>query len=565
MNINVRRFCLLCLAGGWLISAVAAAGEPSVADLIGSLKNADEAVRENAIEQLGGMGDKAAAAVAPLTEALQDKSVNIRAHAAWALGQIGTPAQSSAAALVALLKDSDAKVRGQAIAALGKIRPDTRSTLPEFIKLLEDADPAVRLRVLNAVAEAGEAAVPGLIKSLKNDKAAYWACLVLRDIGPAAYSAVPALTEKLLAPQPEVRREALLALAAIGSNAASASAKIAALLDDEQLKTPATYALVRVGHVSADAEAKIRANAKSQDKFLSTTSMWALAMLHPSDKQLRKEAAEALVEGLKSQDSLIRVTSARGLAALPPAPDITIPIFEKAFKDADDATIRHALDALVSLGPTAVPRLIEALKHTGVRVEVASMLGRMGANAAPATEALAPLLLDKDPSDDKYVLLALAKIGPGAKAAVPTLVEVLKKGDSPEVHGIIYALGSIGPDAAPAVALIEANLKSDDVSLALISAWALAKIQPASSELAAKTVPVLIAGLSSPIPQFRQGAAEALGELGSLAKEAVPALQKALNDDEPSVRRAAVHAIRCINGTTGVRRGGPLRGILKRN
>ena len=563
MNINVRRFCLLCLAGGWLITAIATAGEPSVADLVGSLKNADDAVRENAAEQLGGLGDKAASAVAPLTEALQDKSVNVRAHAAWALGQIGAPAQPAASALVALLKDPDAKVRGQAITALGKIRSASNITLPELVKLLEDADPAIRLRVLNTIAETGEAAVPALIQALKNDKAAYWACLVLRDMGPAAQSAVPALTEKLAAAQPEVRREAVLALAAIGSGAASAATKITALLDDEQLKAPATYALIRVGRIPADAEAKIQANAKSTDKYISTTSLWALAMIHPSDKKIRQEATESLIEGLKSQDPLTRVASARALAALPPAPDITIPIFEKAFKDADEATVRHALDALSGLGPAAVPRLIEALKHTGVRIEVATMLGRMGATAAPATETLAALILDKDPSDDKYVLLALAKIGPGAKAAVPALVEVLKKGDSPEIHGVIYALGSIGPDAASAAALIEANLKSKDVSLALISAWALAKIQPASSEIAAKTVPVLIAGLTSPISQYRQGAAEALGELGSLASDAVPALQKALSDEEPAVRRAAAQAIRLINGTTGVRRGGLLRKFKK--
>ena len=30
-----------------------------------------------------------------------------------------------------------------------------------------------------------------------NEKAAYWACLVLREIGPAAKDAVPALVEKL--------------------------------------------------------------------------------------------------------------------------------------------------------------------------------------------------------------------------------------------------------------------------------------------------------------------------------------------------------------------------------
>ena len=62
--------------------------------------------------------------------------------------------------------------------------------------------------------------------------------------------------------------------------------RIAAALE-RRAHAPATYALGRIGQVPADAEAAIRANAKSDDKMLSTTSLWALARVHPEDKEIR--------------------------------------------------------------------------------------------------------------------------------------------------------------------------------------------------------------------------------------------------------------------------------------
>ena len=126
----------------------------------------------------------------------------VRAHAAHALGEIGAPARPAVPALVMLVKDSDATVRRQAVHAIMRIHPGPKVTVPLAIKLLEDSDPGVRLRVLNAISEVGAKAVPGLIEALKHEKATYWACLVLRDIGPAAKDAVPALTETLQDPRP---------------------------------------------------------------------------------------------------------------------------------------------------------------------------------------------------------------------------------------------------------------------------------------------------------------------------------------------------------------------------
>ena len=214
--------------------------------LVGSTKPADEAARLRPIDQLGAHGEKAAEAVGPLTELLKDNSAKVRAHAACALGEIGAPAKPAVPALAELLKDPDETVRRQAVKAVMHIHPGPQVTIPLCVKLLEDSDPGVRVRVLNAVAEAGPKAVPGLIAALKNDKAAYWACLVLREIGPAAKDAVPALVKRLRDSRPEIRREAILALAAVEENdvcsLAPIAGAIAAELGDKDNTVAATYA-----------------------------------------------------------------------------------------------------------------------------------------------------------------------------------------------------------------------------------------------------------------------------------------------------------------------------------
>ncbi len=222
-------------------------------------------------------------------------------------------------------------------------------------------------------------------------------------------------------------------------------------MGDEHTCPAATYALGRIGQIPADAEATIRANVHSDDKMLSITSLWAVARVHPEDKQIRRAAAQRLIERLKDDDPLVRSAAAQALAALPPAPEITGPLWEKAFQDADETTVRNALDALVTLGPAAVPRLVDALKHEKLRGQVAYILGQMGPAAAPAAPALAKLIADKDERVALEAAIALAKIGPGAKDAVPALTEALGQAENPEFlrHGLRSGEDRPGRRSAP--------------------------------------------------------------------------------------------------------------------
>ncbi len=222
-----------------------------------------------------------------------------------------------------------------------------------------------------------------------------------------------------------------------------------------------------------------------------------------------------------------------------------MPIFEKALKGADENTMHMAMDALAALGAPAVPRLIEALKHEKFRPEIIYTLGRIGPAAAPATEELAKLVEDKNSRVASEAIIALGNIGPAAKAAVPALVTALGKAQDMDMNlsAIEYALGKIGAGAATAEQALEERLASKDDNARLMGAWALAQIDAKSGEVAAKDVPVLIAGLSLDDPQEKLLAAEALGYFGPLAKGAVEALQKASHDADKNVAEAAATAL----------------------
>ena len=63
------------------------------------------------------------------------------------------------------------------------------------------------------------------------------------------------------------------------------------------------------------------------------------------------------------------------------------------------------------------------------------------------------------------------------------------------LSAIEYALGKIGTGASAAEQTLEGKLASKDDNVRIMGAWALAQIDAASPNIAAKDVPVLVAGL----------------------------------------------------------------------
>ncbi len=124
--------------------------------------------------------------------------------------------------------------------------------------------------------------------------------------------------------------------------------------------------------------------------------------------------------------------------------------------------------------------------------------------------------------------LAMAELGPYGKRAMPAMADALEDQNLNVRYWAAVALKNLGAEAEPAVAqLIEAL----------------------------KTHPEVTPGLQGPLRYYadtRWVAAQALAAVGPAAADAVPALQKALQDENEEVRQAAAEALTNIQEKTSI-------------
>jgi HEAT repeat protein len=191
----------------------------------------------------------------------------------------------------------------------------------------------------------------------------------------------------------------------------------------------------------------------------------------------------------------------------------TVLALTKGLRDKEAAARRAALDVLEALGHAASPAgpaLIDSLADPDrfVRWAAARILGKISpAHAATAVPALALVLNDIDLDLSLAAATALERYGKAAKTAVPDLIRTLKSTDAVLRVAVIQALGAVGgPEAHAAIGELK-NLVAD------------------------------------PDARVRQAAAEVLGKFGPASAEAVKALNKALQDANPDVQKAAGEAL----------------------
>ena len=153
--------------------------------------------------------------------------------------------------------------------------------------------------------------------------------------------------------------------------------------------------------------------------------------------------------------------------------------------------------------------------------------------AAPARAAdvneLVQQLQSVDSGSRREAASALADLGAEAKPAVPALAQALRDKDLYVRRFAAKALGNLGADAQPAVPALAKALKDDKKQVAEAAADALGKVHPGQAGVTP------LAGVlkdKNAETSVRRKAAEALGKIGSDAKDAVRALTDALKDRE---------------------------------
>ncbi len=204
-----------------------------------------------------------------------------------------------------------------------------------------------------------------------------------------------------------------------------------------------------------------------------------------------------------------------------------------------------------------------------VRRDAVQELALLGEQALPALPGLLKVLTDQDPQVNLGALQAIAGLGPAAESALPNILEQLRVGDDQQRYRAAFALARI---AQPRPEVVAEALRHTDPKTRAGGTLAVGWMDPSGHallpELAARLgdddasvrsaafesfrqlgdrgVDALRPELSNERSAARQQAAQLLGELGTAAASALPALGERISDQDAAVRAAVVRALASI-------------------
>ena len=157
-----------------------------------------------------------------------------------------------------------------------------------------------------------------------------------------------------------------------------------------------------------------------------------------------------MIAALANSDLAARAKAAEELSRLGADAAPAAAALVRAAGDGVEEVREHAVAALEELGPPPPSQLGELtalLGHDSADVAywAATLLGRLGADAAPATDTLARLVAKPaGAADRERAAWALGQIGPGAAAAIPVLKTAASNPDSRLARLAAEAIQKIG-------------------------------------------------------------------------------------------------------------------------
>ena len=244
----------------------------------------------------------------------------------------------------------------------------------------------------------------------------------------------------------------------------------------------------------------------------------------PGPRPWGPSAAKLLGALLPDHDTL--------LAPWPTKADL--PALIKELSSDDEHTRWWTLERLSRLKGDAAPavgKLIDLLqdKEPTIRSETVFTLMRIGPAAADAVDALIEALDDRENGSPSDVITALDAIGPASAPATTKLLDIIQRRD-PQVgrpSAALLALANIAPDSPHTQAALLTAMDDEDEWIRTIAMTGVARCCRGTPQVVAK----FIACLQDEDPDTRWGAARALEAFGPDAVDAIPALIESLCDD----------------------------------
>ena len=335
--------------------------------------------------------------------------------------------------------------------------------------------------------------------------------------------AVPRLVKALQSEDSQTRKLAALTLGRIGPSANSALPDLYDALKDSDAAV-LQESLASLKSIGVNSEVGVAAIARLLNSENSDTRRLAVSALATANEA----SVSVLTSALEHDDPATRLHAAIELAQISPDSSAILPVLLDALKEERSRRNNTALSALRSLGLRPVPGLIEMLRDhdTVARQSAAEFLGKMN---------------------------------PPPLAAIPGLIQCLKDSDAPVKSHAMLSLQNFGPDAIDAVPQLFELLDDEDWSFRARAPRAISKIDPENRQLVERLIQQIRRDVNSSV---HREAAVTLGQMGEIARIAIPALQEASQNDEDHVQTEAARALWQLTGDPDAAFPG-LRSVLK--
>jgi HEAT repeat protein len=259
---------------------------------------------------------------------------------------------------------------------------------------------------------------------------------------------------------------------------------------------------------------------------------------HETELRAQRERIRQLIAALKSKAASARAAAARELREMGWKARPAVTALADALTDPDGGVRKSAAAALAAIGPEAAPALIRSLENERVWTE--SLAADALVKATPGADDLTDALIDAAEADvtlRKNVAAILGRVG---ASAAPDLDKLLRSSDRRLRWWAIDVLAGYGPGAKAAAANLTHVVRTGDQWFRAKAARALGQIGPG----AARALPALLELLKHDFADARAAAAEALGRIGRKDEKVIAALRAASKDKDAKAAAAAVEALK---------------------
>lgn len=563
--------------------------EPLLPILAVEVKRGDLAARRDAVRILQYLTPRPKGVEPIAAELLKDADPLLRLTAAEILWDIGPNTDR----LIPVLREAlrDTATAQQALTVVPRLKDHGRAVQEELVALFKNDQLPYHLhfQIENILATLGQGVVPGLLAACKeNPNNTPLQQRLTRVLGRLGKDAVPGLSKLLEDKDPRLRLLALHALSQIGSAGMGALPAIEAALNDPD-RGCRQAAMVCLGPLGAGGEKVtlfLVATLNDPDIGLRYTALSALGAIQ-ADKA---KAVEALRPLLQDPNQSWRVRIAETLWAIDRDNKDTMATLLPLLKEPNNPVRNQVIFVVTRMrgdAREAIPALVELLddKEAYLVTSAANALSQIGpAASAAAAPKLAKLLQGLNDQQSYTAFSALKKIKGDAKVVVPavaTYLEARNLRSNPNQFGNwnqgLELLAGYGKDASAAVPLLVKQLDHENTNFRWLCIRALARIDPNAAKPALPTIkeavktrtygmepagiwfriepsnpePLakLLATFKNPMERgFRNAAMMALGDLGPLAKSALPLVRDCLKDADIYTRLRAAMTLWQIEG-----------------